>query len=157
MPLKDKYCNVASFTDAPLVSVSPAAHSYVEGDTVDLTCATDAEPAASVLWYRAGSGHIVARQPLLRLAGVTREQAGEYVCSANNSVGTSQPDTVNIAVQCKWLPPVKTFMLELQTTSYFPFLPKSQGDGSSREIKIKFLYIFPWAGESKHRLIPWGL
>ena len=149
---------VSYFTDAPLVSVSPAQHSYVEGDTVDLTCATDAEPPASVLWYRAGSGHIVARQPLLRLDGVTREQAGEYVCSANNSVGTSQPDTVNIAVQCKCLPsPIKTFMLKIQTTSYFPFLPKSQGDVGSREIKIKFLYIFPWAGESKHRLIPWGL
>jgi len=97
---------------APLVSVSPAQHSYVEGDTVDVTCATDAEPAASVLWYRAGSGHIVARQPLLRLEGVTREQAGEYVCSANNSVGTSQPDTVNIAVQ--YAPTIKALAPALQ-------------------------------------------
>ena len=99
---------IASFSDAPLVSVSPAQHSYVEGDTVEVSCATDAEPVASVLWYRAGSGDIVSRQPLLRLPGVTREQAGEYVCTANNTVGTSQPDTVNIAVQCKCPP----FMLE---------------------------------------------
>ena len=95
---------IASFSDAPLVSVSPAQHSYVEGDTVEVSCATDAEPVASVLWYRAGSGDIVSRQPLLRLPGVTREQAGEYVCTANNTVGTSQPDTVNIAVQCKCPP-----------------------------------------------------
>ena len=146
------------FTDAPLVTVSPAQQSYVEGDTVDLTCDTDAEPAASVLWYRAGSGRIVSRQPLLRLDGVTREQAGEYVCSANNSVGTSQPDSVNIAVQCECLHPIKTFMLSPPDNLIFSFYPpKSQGDGGSCEIKIKFLYIFPSAGESKHRLIPWGL
>ena len=102
--------------------MSPAQQSYVEGDTVDLTCDTDAEPAASVLWYRAGSGRIVSRQPLLRLDGVTREEAGEYVCSANNSVGTSQPDSVNIAVQCKCLHLIKILCLALETTSYFPFI-----------------------------------
>ena len=134
---------IASFSDAPLVSVSPAQHSYVEGDTVEVSCATDAEPVASVLWYRAGSGDIVSRQPLLRLPGVTREQAGEYVCTANNTVGTSQPGTVNIAVQCKCPP----FMLESSRQAHiFLFSPKSQVVGGSHwlplapsEIKIKFL------------------
>ena len=140
---------IASFSDAPLVSVSPAQHSYVEGDTVEVSCATDAEPVASVLWYRAGSGDIVSRQPLLRLPGVTREQAGEYVCTANNTVGTSQPGTVNIAVQCKCPPHIKTFMLKSSRQAHiFLFSPKSQEVGGSQagaeagsptEIKIKFL------------------
>ena len=110
---------------------------------MEVTCAVDSEPLASVLWYRAGSGHIMSRQPLLRLDQVTREQAGEYVCSANNSVGTSQPDSVNIVVQCKCLiSPIKTFMPDNLIFSFSPSRVSSRV--APREIKIKFLNIFPW-------------
>ena len=159
-PFEKRNISSLLFTDAPLVSVSPAAPSYVEGDTVEVTCAVDSEPLASVLWYRAGSGHIMSRQPLLRLDQVTREQAGEYVCSANNSVGTSQPDSVNIVVQCKCLiSPIKTFMPELQTTSYFHFPPpESQVGWLPERLKSNSLtYFLGSLGESKHRLIPRGL
>jgi hypothetical protein len=81
--------------------VTPALPSYVEGDTVELTCSAEAMPPAGVLWYRAGSGEIVSRLPQLRLPALTREQAGQYVCRANNTVGTSQPAAVDIAVQCE--------------------------------------------------------
>ena len=46
---------------APLVSVTPAQPFYVEGDSVEIKCSTEAVPAASVIWYRAGSGEIVSR------------------------------------------------------------------------------------------------
>ena len=69
---------------------------------MELACTSEAVPAASVIWYRAGSGQIVGRRDRLELVSVTRDQAGEYVCRANNTVGTSQPATVDIAVQCEY-------------------------------------------------------
>ena len=44
-----------------LVSVTPAQPFSVEGDSVEIQCSTEAVPAASVIWYRAGSGEIVSR------------------------------------------------------------------------------------------------
>ena len=37
-----------------------------------------------------------------RLAGVTRSQAGSYLCQANNSVGRSEPRPVDIVVKCEY-------------------------------------------------------
>ena len=113
---------------------------------MEVTCAVDSEPLASVLWYRAGSGHIMSRQPLLRLDQVTREQAGEYVCSANNSVGTSQPDSVDIVVQCKCSHFAhKDIYARTPDNLIFSFSPSRVSSRvAPREIKIKFLNIFPW-------------
>ena len=73
----------------------------VEGASVRVTCLVDANPRADVLWYRDGSGEIVARTAELRLERVGRAEAGRYLCQANNSVGVSQPAEVTVGVQCK--------------------------------------------------------
>ena len=86
-----------------MVSTSPTLlPAYVEGDHVSVVCEVQAEPKAGVFWYRALSGEIVARSAELVLHNVTRVQAGEYHCKANNTVGTSNPANINIAVQCKY-------------------------------------------------------
>ena len=90
-----------SSSDKPEVSVSSVLPYYVEGDTVSLSCTSEASPSASVMWYRAGSGQIITRQHQLRLEAVTKEQAGGYVCRANNTVGTSEPAMAEITVQCE--------------------------------------------------------
>ena len=74
-----------------------------EGDQVSLTCVAAANPPAAVMWYREGSGEIVSREERLTINHIRREQAGIYVCQANNSVGQSQPSQIELAVQCEYL------------------------------------------------------
>ena len=56
-----------------------------------LSCRADSHPPALVTWHRAG-----AQLPLpspggqLRLPGIGRTQAGEYLCQAENSQGLSR-------------------------------------------------------------------
>ena len=73
-----------------------------EGDQVSVSCVAAANPPAAVIWYREGSGEIVSRQERLTINHIRREQAGVYVCQANNSVGQSQPRQIEIAVQCEY-------------------------------------------------------
>ena len=70
---------------------------------MSLTCVAAANPPAAVMWYREGSGEIVSRKETLEISHIRREQAGVYVCQANNSVGQSQPRQIELAVQCKYL------------------------------------------------------
>ena len=74
-----------------------------EGDTVSLRCSASGNPAPEVLWYRDGSGEIVSREEVLSLREVRRDQAGQYVCQANNSVGQSEPRKIDIRVKCEYL------------------------------------------------------
>ena len=68
---------------------------------MSVSCVAAANPPAAVLWYREGSGEIVSRQQRLTISHITREQAGLYVCQANNSAGQSQPKKIDLAVQCE--------------------------------------------------------
>ena len=72
---------------------------------MSLTCVAAANPPAAVIWYREGSGEIVSRQERLTINHIRREQAGVYVCQANNSVGQSKPRQIELAVQCEYLSP----------------------------------------------------
>jgi hypothetical protein len=94
------------FTDLPRVTLSPSGgdsslSSLAEGSSLQVNCLVDANPRADVLWYRDGSGQIVARTATLRLERVGRTEAGRYHCQANNSVGASQPAGLTVGVQCK--------------------------------------------------------
>ena len=93
-----------SSPDPPQVSVELMAgdlSAISEGDTVSLCCSASGNPAPEVLWYRDGSGEIVSRQEELSLTEIRREQAGQYVCQANNSAGQSDPRKIDIRVKCE--------------------------------------------------------
>ena len=83
------------------LSLSQDISDISEGDQVSVSCVAAANPPAAVLWYREGSGEIVSRQQRLTISHITREQAGIYVCQANNSAGQSQPKKIDLAVQCE--------------------------------------------------------
>ena len=89
--------------DLPVVSLSLSEDisDISEGDQVSVSCVAAANPPASVMWYREGSGEIVSRQQRLTIHHIKRDQAGVYVCQANNSVGQSQPKKIDLKVQCK--------------------------------------------------------
>ena len=76
---------------------------------MSVSCVAAANPPAAVMWYREGSGEIVSRQERLTINHIRREQAGLYVCQANNSVGQSQPRQIELAVQCEYFSQEKIF------------------------------------------------
>lgn len=84
------------------MSLSEDISDYTEGDTATVSCIADANPKADILWYRDGSGEIVGRRETLKITNIKRNQAGVYICKANNSVG--QSDTKKIDIQVKYAP-----------------------------------------------------
>ena len=95
-------------SDLPHVSVDMSGDQVIglgdisQGDSVSITCNTNGNPAPDVVWYRDGSGEIVSRQETMTISDIRRDQAGTYVCQANNSVGQSDPKKIELQVKCEY-------------------------------------------------------
>ncbi|XP_024082011.1 hemicentin-2 [Cimex lectularius] len=68
-------------------------------DNVVLRCVTDANPPASVVWRKVGRQDVSSLEESLQFRPVTRKDSGTYTCQARNSLGPSEPLTVNIDVK----------------------------------------------------------
>ncbi|KAM7394685.1 hypothetical protein PAMP_021471 [Pampus punctatissimus] len=81
----------------PSVSVSPSGE-IVEGSSVNLTCSSDANPAANYTWYKnqkllsgpEGSHHFIS---------ISSEDRGIYHCKSENQFGQSNSRNLSIDVQ----------------------------------------------------------
>lgn len=71
-------------------------------DNVVLRCVADANPAAKIVWKRAGRSDIVSLEETLQFRPVARRDTGTYTCEAQNIVGASEPLSVQIDVKCKY-------------------------------------------------------
>ncbi|XP_077936036.1 cell adhesion molecule CEACAM5-like isoform X2 [Gasterosteus aculeatus] len=72
----------------PSVSVSPSAE-MLEGDSVTLTCSTDANPAANYTWYKEHEDSPRASGQIFTITDFTAEHSGNYYCEAQNEMGRS--------------------------------------------------------------------
>ncbi|XP_015225831.1 PREDICTED: B-cell receptor CD22-like [Cyprinodon variegatus] len=70
----------------PSVSVNPPGEIVVEG-SVNLTCSSDANPAATYAWYKENTASPAADGPMLTIANIRYEDGGNYYCEARNSRG----------------------------------------------------------------------
>ncbi|XP_034543843.1 sialoadhesin-like [Notolabrus celidotus] len=70
----------------PSVSVSPSAE-IVEGSSVNLTCSSDANPAATYTWYKENEDSPIAVGPVFTITDLRAEHNGNYYCEAQNSRG----------------------------------------------------------------------
>uniref|UniRef100_A0AAQ4P750 Ig-like domain-containing protein n=1 Tax=Gasterosteus aculeatus aculeatus TaxID=481459 RepID=A0AAQ4P750_GASAC len=64
----------------PSVSVSPSAE-MLEGDSVTLTCSTDANPAASYTWYKedgTSDPRLLSEEPQLVFSSIQSSDSGNY-------------------------------------------------------------------------------
>ena len=92
------------FLDAPIVDITSGESltDLTEGSSVRLHCTADANPAASIQWFKeSASGDVLSHSGDLTLSHLTVETAGKYYCQANNSLGASQPKYVDVKVKCK--------------------------------------------------------
>ena len=70
-----------------------------EGDNVEVYCnVTAGIPVPTVLWTKVTTGEHIKGNPL-NITYISRAQAGEYRCTANNTCGVDS--RVDIDVQCK--------------------------------------------------------
>ncbi|XP_062291530.1 B-cell receptor CD22-like [Scomber scombrus] len=70
----------------PSVSVSPSAE-IVEGSSVNLTCSSDANPAANYTWYKENEDSPKASGQIFTITDVRPEHSGNYYCEAQNRKG----------------------------------------------------------------------
>ncbi|XP_077936134.1 cell adhesion molecule CEACAM5-like [Gasterosteus aculeatus] len=85
----------------PSVSASPSAE-MLEGDSVTLTCSTDANPAASYTWYKAhrtSDPRLLSKEPHLVFSSIQSSDSGRYSCTAENQLGRKTSDFISIDVK----------------------------------------------------------
>ena len=94
---------------APAATVIQAENKIaVEGTNVEVYCNVTGIPDPTVIWRNVKSGEIIEGN-LLSIISITRAQAGEYKCTANNTCGEDST-MINIDVQCKKIT-IRLFML----------------------------------------------
>uniref|UniRef100_A0A3P9CCN2 B-cell receptor CD22 n=1 Tax=Maylandia zebra TaxID=106582 RepID=A0A3P9CCN2_9CICH len=81
------------------VSVTPSGE-IVEGNSVTLTCSSDANPAAKYTWYKGNNNKPQSVDTQLVFTSIQRSESGQYRCRAYNSVGATS-DTISIHVKCE--------------------------------------------------------
>ncbi len=85
--------------DAPKllsVSVSPSGE-IVEGSSVNLTCSSDANPAANYTWYKENEDSPKASGQIFIISDFRAEHSGNYYCEAQNKRGRHNT-TINLTV-----------------------------------------------------------
>ncbi|XP_069024248.1 B-cell receptor CD22-like isoform X2 [Embiotoca jacksoni] len=72
----------------------------MEGSLVNLTCSSDANPAANYTWYKEQTQ--LSKEPQLVFRSIQSNQSGEYYCTAENELGKKTSE--NILLQVKYAP-----------------------------------------------------
>ncbi|XP_053197003.1 B-cell receptor CD22-like [Scomber japonicus] len=70
----------------PSVSMSPSGE-IIEGSSVNLTCSSDANPAANYTWYKENEDSPKASGQIFTITDVRPEHSGNYSCEAQNRRG----------------------------------------------------------------------
>ncbi|XP_067441976.1 sialoadhesin-like [Thunnus thynnus] len=85
----------------PPVSVSPSGE-IVEGSSVNLTCSSDANPAANYTWYKENQTVTQGQQGSYHFTSISSEDSGIYHCKSENQYGQINSSSLIIDVQCKY-------------------------------------------------------
>ena len=70
---------------------------------VKMTCTSDANPPGRVFWRKYGASEERQFVETLEFNPVMRKDSGTYVCQAENAIGLSAEETVELDVLCKFL------------------------------------------------------
>ena len=94
-------------TDKPEVRCSlPSPYRIQEERTATLICTvTDANPNTSITWRWNKQDNLnvdLHDGPAYTIPNIQRKRSGTYVCTASNTVGTSEGESVVVDVQCMY-------------------------------------------------------
>uniref|UniRef100_A0A8C9XDP2 B-cell receptor CD22 n=1 Tax=Sander lucioperca TaxID=283035 RepID=A0A8C9XDP2_SANLU len=94
------FINVNYGPKLPSVSVSPSAE-IVEGSSVNLTCSSDANPAANYTWYKENQQLLQGPESIYHFPSISSEDRGNYQCKSENQFGRTNSTSLVLDVQCK--------------------------------------------------------
>ena len=80
---------------------APSQVQVVEGGQAELTCRAEGSPAPLVRWSGPRGEERAYNTSTLRLARVSRTEAGLYTCTAENGAGYQAEAEINLDVQCE--------------------------------------------------------
>ncbi|XP_051241962.1 B-cell receptor CD22-like [Dicentrarchus labrax] len=90
--------NVKYAPRVPSVSVSPSGE-IVEGSSVNLTCSSDANPAANYTWYKENQTLFQGTEGIHHFTSISSEDRGIYHCSSENQYGQIMSPPLSVDVQ----------------------------------------------------------
>ncbi|XP_074539147.1 B-cell receptor CD22-like [Halichoeres trimaculatus] len=96
---RSTYIDVKYPPKPPSVSVSPSGE-IVEGSSVTLTCSSDANPAANIMWNKKNGtrGHQIGNRNTKYFRSIQPSDSGEYYCTAENGLGNQTSELIVIDV-----------------------------------------------------------
>ncbi|KAM8772406.1 uncharacterized protein AB9X84_009409 [Acanthopagrus schlegelii] len=119
----------------PSVSVSPSAE-IVEGSSLNLTCSSDANPAANYTWYKENEDSPKASGQIFTITDIRAEHSGNYYCEVQNRRGTNKT-TVHLTVAVSWKSvaagTITVVLLAIISLSVFLWIRKKRKKRASRE------------------------
>ena len=89
----------------PALTLPAVSTSYDEGTKVDVTCNATGKPTPTVTWIREGSSKVYSigeGSATLSFSSISRSDAGQYRCKANNTAGTDKTGALSLVVHCKY-------------------------------------------------------
>ncbi|XP_044046472.1 B-cell receptor CD22-like isoform X3 [Siniperca chuatsi] len=105
----------------PSVSASPSGQ-IVEGSSVNLTCSSDANPAANYTWYKENEDSPKASGQIFTITDFRPEHSGNYYCEAQNSRGSTDSTLHLIVVADKSAMIMNIIRLTLVVVMLIPLL-----------------------------------
>jgi len=89
---------VDQYDRTPAVVINPQYKQAAEGDSVSFDCEAEGSPSPSIAWSRAGGYPLGyganARGPRLSFQSVTKQDEGQYICTATNRAGSQEAQTM---------------------------------------------------------------
>ncbi|XP_016117232.1 B-cell receptor CD22-like [Sinocyclocheilus grahami] len=79
--------------ESPVISISPSGE-IVEGDSVTLSCSSDANPPAEISWFK--GGRFVGSGRIYSISNISSDHSGEYKCKSRNEHGERYSDAVTL-------------------------------------------------------------
>ncbi|XP_053274865.1 sialoadhesin-like isoform X2 [Pleuronectes platessa] len=96
--------NVKYAPQSSSVSVSPSGE-IMEGSSVNLTCSSDANPAANYTWYKENRALLQGPEGVYRLSSISSGDSGVYSCKSENQYGRINSTSLHLDVQYAPKPP----------------------------------------------------
>uniref|UniRef100_A0A3B3Z2Y4 Ig-like domain-containing protein n=1 Tax=Poecilia mexicana TaxID=48701 RepID=A0A3B3Z2Y4_9TELE len=85
------------FLSAKLISSGQ----ITEGQSVTLTCSSDANPAAKYTWRKNNNQSVVSKDQQFVLSSILSSDSGQYYCTAQNELGEKTSGPVSVQVTCE--------------------------------------------------------
>ena len=93
--------NFLIFLDPSNIDQAPSNKTIVEGSNVTLHCNATGSPASNITWTKDGSPTVLHEGEEYVISNISRQQHGNYKCTAWNGVGEQSKTSFSINVLCK--------------------------------------------------------